>query len=150
MRVAGRVNATSGELKCGYQGYQRSTTTSRTTTRRRTVAGGPHQGPPGGVATGRVSVASVGAELPRLLAEHHLTYRALASLVGVTHTHLVHLVHERERQATGELAARIAVVLALPHSYFPETREAVVLDAVRRDPAYRDQLYQALTRSNRS
>ena len=110
----------------------------------RRAEGGLHDGPPSGAPERRVSDASVGAELPGLLAERGLTYRTLAGLVGVTHTHLVRIVHERGRRATGELAARIAVVLALPEDYFPETREAVVLEAVRSDPAYRDHLYESM------
>jgi plasmid maintenance system antidote protein VapI len=97
-----------------------------------------------------VSDTPVGAQLPGLLAEHNLTYRTLAGLVGVTHTHLVRLVHEPDRHATGELAARIAVVLGLPADYFPETREAVVLEAVRRDPAYRDRLYRSMGKTRAS
>jgi transcriptional regulator with XRE-family HTH domain len=101
------------------------------------------------VLTRRVSDASVGAELPRLLAQRGFSYRTLASLIGVTHTHLVRFVHERDRQATGELAARIALALGLPEDYFPETRETVVLDAVRNDPAYRDQLYASMAPESR-
>jgi plasmid maintenance system antidote protein VapI len=97
-----------------------------------------------------VSDASVSAQLPGLLAEHGLTYRTLASLVGVTHTHLVRIVHEPDRHATGELAARIAAVLGLADDHFPETREAVVLEAVKSDPAYRDRLYASMATSSDS
>ncbi len=43
---------------------------------------------------------------------------------------------------SAELARRVAVALGLPEDYFPEFREAFVLERVRSDPRLREQLYK--------
>jgi hypothetical protein len=41
---------------------------------------------------------------------------------------------------------RIARELDLPADYFPEVREAFVIERIKRDPALRDSLYARLRR----
>lgn len=38
-------------------------------------------------------------------------------------------------------AKRIAIHFGLPADYFPEVREAAVIDAIRRSPQLRDSIY---------
>jgi hypothetical protein len=43
-----------------------------------------------------------------------------------------------------DLARKVALALDLPEDYFPEFREAFVLERVRCDPRLREQLYKRL------
>jgi hypothetical protein len=45
---------------------------------------------------------------------------------------------------SADLTARVAEALDLPRDYFPEFREAVVVDAVQADPELRERLYRRL------
>ena len=86
-------------------------------------------------------------ELPRLLKDRRLTLRGLARIVGVDHGHLSRMLrHHRGQRPSADLAERIAEALDLPRSFFPEAREALVVEEVRRDGNLRDELYDRLTR----
>jgi transcriptional regulator with XRE-family HTH domain len=77
--------------------------------------------------------------------ERGLSTNRLATMVGVSQSHLSRALRRADRKKiTGELAARIAVVLQLPEDWFPETRESRLFDHLRRDPALRDRLYDKL------
>jgi hypothetical protein len=39
----------------------------------------------------------------------------------------------------------VAIALGLPADYFPEYREGVVVERVKRDPQLRDEVFDALT-----
>lgn len=83
--------------------------------------------------------------LPPLLREHGMSLRGLAKEVGVTDAHLSRVVRGvNYKSASGDLAGRVAVALGLPRDYFPEYREAAVVERVKRDPAYRDKLYDRM------
>jgi transcriptional regulator with XRE-family HTH domain len=85
------------------------------------------------------------SEVPRLLAERNLSIRALARQAGVTDAHLSRVLRGvRYKTPSGDLARRVAVALDLPDDYFPEYREAFVIDKVRADPRLRDHLYRKL------
>lgn len=85
-------------------------------------------------------------ELPRLLDERGLTQRALAREVGIDQAHISRITRrETARNVSGDVASRIAVVLGLPADYFPETREAAVIDEIKRDSSLRDRLYRRLS-----
>ena len=80
-------------------------------------------------------------ELPRLLEERKETLRAVARAIGgIDHAYL-------SRMVTGKVAVnpqhaeRIAIHFGLPADYFPEVREAAVIDAIRRSPRLRDSIY---------
>jgi transcriptional regulator with XRE-family HTH domain len=80
-------------------------------------------------------------ELPRLLKERGLTLRALARNVGaIDHAYLSRMVRG-QLPVNVQHVRRIARCLGLPEDYFPEVREAAVVDAVRRRPKLRDEIY---------
>jgi hypothetical protein len=43
-----------------------------------------------------------------------------------------------------EIARRVAVAIGLPGDYFPEFREAFVLERIKADPKLRNELYARL------
>jgi hypothetical protein len=73
-------------------------------------------------------------ELPRLLKKREITLRALAREVG---SRMV----SREAPVNVRHAERIAQHLGLQVDYFPEVREARVIEAVRKHPRLRDSIY---------
>ena len=95
----------------------------------------------------RLSVRPLAEELPSLLAERDLSLRGLAERVGVTHSHLSRATRGANgKMVGGDLAGRIAVALGLPADYFPEYREAAVVEQVQNDASLRDRLYGQLKR----
>src|SRR4051812_23591390 len=71
--------------------------------------------------------------LPDLLRERGLSLRKLAKEVGVTDAHLSRVVRGvNYKSASGDLAGRVALALGLPRDFFPEFREAAVVERVRR------------------
>lgn len=86
-------------------------------------------------------------ELPRILSERGVSLRALANEVGVSDSHLSRVLRRVDyKRASTDLMARIAVALGLPPEYFPEVREAFVIERVRADPRLRNELYARLKR----
>jgi transcriptional regulator with XRE-family HTH domain len=84
-------------------------------------------------------------EVPSLLRERELSIRALARRVGVTDADLSRVLREVSyKTPSADLARRVAVALDLPPDYFPEYREGVVVERVRRDAKLRDRLYDDL------
>ena len=95
----------------------------------------------------RLTVRPLAEELPSLLAERDLSLRGLAERVGVTHSHLSRATRGANGKTVGgDLAGRIAVALGLPADYFPEYREAAVVEQVQNDASLRDRLYGQLKR----
>lgn len=87
------------------------------------------------------------AEVPRLLAERNLSIRALARSAGVTDAHLSRVLRRSAyKTASGDLARRVATALGLPEDYFPEYREAYVIERVRQEERLRDSLYARLSK----
>jgi transcriptional regulator with XRE-family HTH domain len=83
--------------------------------------------------------------LPELLAELGLSLRWLAEQLGIGPAHLSRgLRGVGGRFISGELALQIEAVLELPEGYFPETREALVVAAVRADDKLRDAVFRRL------
>jgi transcriptional regulator with XRE-family HTH domain len=84
-------------------------------------------------------------EVPRLLQERNLSLRALARKAGVADSHLSRVLRQVDYKSPGpDLARKVALALDLPEDYFPEFREAFVLERVRCDPRLREQLYKRL------
>jgi transcriptional regulator with XRE-family HTH domain len=80
-------------------------------------------------------------ELPRLLKERGLTLRALArDIGGIDHAYLSRMIRG-QLPVNVQHVRRIARALGLSEDYFPEVREAAVVDAVRRRPKLRDEIY---------
>jgi transcriptional regulator with XRE-family HTH domain len=95
-----------------------------------------------------LSVRPLAEELPSLLAERGLSLRGPAERVGATRSHLSRATRGASGKTVGgDLAGRIAVALGLPADYFPEYREAAVVEQVRNDASLRDRLYRQLKRS---
>jgi len=82
-------------------------------------------------------------ELPRLLAERDMSTRELARRVDVSHSHISRVVRRRnDKTPSPDLVRRISVELNLPEDYFPEYREAAVIEHLKADPKLRDELYE--------
>jgi transcriptional regulator with XRE-family HTH domain len=86
-----------------------------------------------------------GEALPSLLLERGLSLRELSRRLGMDATYLSRVRRGRKRLPT-DLPKRVAVALGLPEDYFPETREAVISDAVRRDPELRERMYRTVSK----
>lgn len=85
-------------------------------------------------------------ELPKLLTERGLTQRALAREVGgFDHAYLSRMLAGKVA-ANPEHLARISQYLGLPQDFFPEVRQARTINAIRKDPKLRDEIYFGLVR----
>jgi transcriptional regulator with XRE-family HTH domain len=92
---------------------------------------------------------SFAEELPSLLAERGLSQRKLAQLVDLNPSHLSRVLRGADRTRPSiDLIRRIAHALDLPAGYFPELREAAVIEKLKTDPGLRDELYSQLGASN--
>ncbi|MGZ4391986.1 MAG: helix-turn-helix domain-containing protein [Gaiellaceae bacterium] len=89
-------------------------------------------------------------EVPRLLREREMSLRALARLANVSDAHLSRVLRGvGYKTPSGDLTRRVARALDLPADYFPEYREGVVCDRIRRDPHLRDRLYEEFAQKPR-
>jgi transcriptional regulator with XRE-family HTH domain len=87
-------------------------------------------------------------EVPRLLQERGLSLRALARQVGVSNSHLSRVLRRANyKTPSPQLTHRVAKVFGLPADYFPEFREAFVIEHIRSDPQLRNTLYTRLSRT---
>ena len=85
-------------------------------------------------------------ELPSLLTERGLSQRKLAQMIDLNPSHLSRVLRGADRsRPSAVLISRIAKALDLPAGYFPELREAAVIERLRSDPELRDGLYDQLT-----
>jgi transcriptional regulator with XRE-family HTH domain len=85
-------------------------------------------------------------ELPALLEQAGWSVRALAQETGISHPHLWRIIR-REKGGTRpsiETIEAITKALGLPPDYFPEAREARVIEALQRDPALRERFYRTI------
>jgi transcriptional regulator with XRE-family HTH domain len=89
-----------------------------------------------------------GEALPGLLLERGLSLRELSRRLGMDATYLSR-VRRGQKRLPVDLPKRVAVALGLPEGYFPETREAAILDAVRRDPELRERIYRTVSQAGR-
>jgi transcriptional regulator with XRE-family HTH domain len=93
---------------------------------------------------------SLADELPTLVKEHGITYDHLAALVDVSPSHLSRIIHRKNSKIpSGDLARRIALALELPEDYFPEFRQAVVVQRLGEDAALLNRTYDAIRRRRR-
>jgi transcriptional regulator with XRE-family HTH domain len=84
-------------------------------------------------------------ELPVLLAERGLSQRKLAQLLDVNPSHLSRALRGADRARPSiDLIRRVAQTLDLPTGYFPELREAKLIEELKRNPRLRDKLYKQL------
>jgi transcriptional regulator with XRE-family HTH domain len=78
-----------------------------------------------------------------------MSHRQLAASIDLPQSYLS-LVLNGKRSPSQKLLERSARALDLPDDYFPEYREHVVADALKRDGKLRDRIYDSLLRSKRS
>jgi transcriptional regulator with XRE-family HTH domain len=84
-------------------------------------------------------------ELPELLAQRGMSQRKLAQLIDLNPSHLSRALRGADRvRPSVDLIRRVARALDLPAGYFPELREAALIEAFKRDPSLRDKLYRQL------
>ena len=84
-------------------------------------------------------------ELPSLLAERALSQRRLAQMVDLNPSHLSRVLRGADgTRPSTDLVNRVAEALDLPVGYFPESREAEVIERVNTDPELRDDVYDRL------
>jgi transcriptional regulator with XRE-family HTH domain len=89
-------------------------------------------------------------ELPRLLEERGLSQRKLAQLIDLNPSHLSRVLRGADKTRPSiDLIRRIAKALHLPPGYFPELREASVIERLKADPGLRDRLYRKLHAKDR-
>ena len=86
-------------------------------------------------------------ELPDLLKERGLSIRSVARSAEVDPAHLSRVLRgDRGKVISPDLAGRVAVALGLPEDYFPEWREASIVERLRKDPEFRDRVYEQARR----
>jgi lambda repressor-like predicted transcriptional regulator len=84
-------------------------------------------------------------ELPGLLQERGYSLRRLAREAGVDPSHLSRVIRRVSyKTPSPELTRKVAEALGLPKDYFPEYRQAVVVERIRRDSRLRERLYAEL------
>jgi transcriptional regulator with XRE-family HTH domain len=89
-------------------------------------------------------------EVPRLLEERGWSIRHLAIEAGVERGYLWKVIRRRGYKTPSvRLAEAVAAALGLPPDYFPEYREGVVVERVRRDGRLRDDVFDRVSRMPR-
>jgi transcriptional regulator with XRE-family HTH domain len=82
-------------------------------------------------------------EVPKLVKARDLSLRELARRAGVDDAHLSRVLRQvNYKTPSAELTRRVAVALELPEDYFPEFREWLVIDRIKRSPRIREELYK--------
>jgi transcriptional regulator with XRE-family HTH domain len=89
-------------------------------------------------------------KVPRLLKEREMSVRALAATIGISDSHLSRVLRRADyKTPSPDLTSRVALALGLPKDYFPEFREAFVVERIRSDPKLRNDLYVRLSGKRR-
>jgi transcriptional regulator with XRE-family HTH domain len=74
--------------------------------------------------------------------------RALPRLVGVSDSYLSRVLRRADyKTPSPELTQRVARAFGLPPDYFPEFREAFVIEHIRSDAQLRNTLYSRVARA---
>ena len=84
-------------------------------------------------------------ELPELLRARDLSIRALARSAQVDPAHLSRVLRgARGKTPSPDLVRRVTEALELPVDYFPEWREAVIIERIQADSRLRDRIYDRI------
>jgi transcriptional regulator with XRE-family HTH domain len=111
----------------------------------REVTGRPRGGQDVQASRGDRCQAPFVEELPRLLHERGLSISAIARDAGVTPSYLSKVLRRAYyKTPSGALTAKVARSLGLPTEYFPEYREAMVVDRLKSDPSFRERIFDQL------
>ena len=78
-----------------------------------------------------------------LLIGYGPSLRELGRRVGVDPTYLSRIQRGKKR-LPANLPERVAAALELPSDYFPESRERIILEAIRREPRLRELVYATI------
>jgi transcriptional regulator with XRE-family HTH domain len=85
-------------------------------------------------------------EVPRLLEKRGWSMRRLAVEAGVERAYLWKVIRRRGYKTPSvRMAEAVAIALGLPVDYFPEYREGVVVEHVKRNARVRDEVFDRLT-----
>ncbi len=80
-----------------------------------------------------------------------MSIRAMAKEIGISDSHLSRVIRKANyKTPSPDLTKRVAVALGLAPDYFPEFREAYVLERVKADAKLRNELYARLTLHERA
>jgi transcriptional regulator with XRE-family HTH domain len=85
-----------------------------------------------------------GEALQEILLERGLSLRELSRLLGVDPTYMSR-VRRGQKRLSADLPTRVAIALGLPEDYFLETRETLILEAIRKDPGLREEVYRRVS-----
>ena len=85
-----------------------------------------------------------GEALQAILLERGLSLRELSRRLGVDATYMSR-VRRRQKRLPADLPMKVAIALGLPKDYFLETRETLILEAIRQDPALREEVYRRVS-----
>jgi transcriptional regulator with XRE-family HTH domain len=92
---------------------------------------------------------SFSTELPKILSARGLTLRALAREVGgLDHAYLSRMLSGKSH-VNVQHVQRVSKFLGFADDYFPEVREARVVDAIKRNSRLRDEIYLTHVRRSR-
>lgn len=81
--------------------------------------------------------------LTELLQERKISLRELGRRLDVDPTYLSRIQRGKKR-VPADLPERVAAALDLPSDYFPESRERLILEAIRREPRLRELVYETI------
>jgi transcriptional regulator with XRE-family HTH domain len=85
--------------------------------------------------------------MPDLLRERGLSRRALARKASIDPGHLSRVLrHQAYKAPSATLVAKVARALGLPPDYFPEYRQATLIERIKSDPSWRDDLYDQVAK----
>jgi transcriptional regulator with XRE-family HTH domain len=83
--------------------------------------------------------------LPEMLRERGLSYRQFAKEIDFEQAYLSRTING-ERSPSKKFLEAVSRALSLPDDYFPEYRQHVVIEAIKKDARLRDKIYDSLTR----
>lgn len=96
----------------------------------------------------RFSEDGFGETVQRLMDEHGVTYRQLATRTGLSAGYLNHLVHGNRPVPSNDVVATLAGALEVEPEHFREYRVRMITERLEAMPALIDRLYRQLNRSD--
>jgi transcriptional regulator with XRE-family HTH domain len=94
----------------------------------------------------RFSEEGFGETVQRLMDEHGVTYRQLATRTGLSAGYLNHLVHGNRPVPSNDVVTTLATALEVEPEHFREYRLRLITERLEAMPALIDRLYRQLSR----